>query len=131
VAHSFYRTPNPEDVLSQGDIFFDLPIPQFSFAPLIYLQSTGSNIYHSQMSDAEARSGMQLLATLEFSPGIVITQSCDTLRVDRIMVAPSSRCRAGYGGVRSDRIAAGSTRSPRAADSAVCSSPDTWVTQMH
>ncbi len=88
MAQHFYRTPTNEDALSQGDIFFDLPVPQLVFEPLFHLESAGSNNYTTAKAEGGARPGMRMLADIEFHHGIVITQSCDAPRVDRIMVAP-------------------------------------------
>ena len=88
MAHSFYRTPAPEDVLGQGDIFLDLPVPQLTFDPLYCLQPNGGNTYRTERVETEAQADMQMLATIELHSGIVITQSCDCVRSDRIMIAP-------------------------------------------
>jgi hypothetical protein len=85
---STYRDPPPapDEALSQGDVFLDVPriIPFFG-AQLLW---EGEQRYRAEAVAAELRSGMKIIAEIELTRALVIEQSCDAPYSGGVALAP-------------------------------------------
>jgi hypothetical protein len=87
-----YRQVAAEEPLAQGDIFHDIPAPDFSFNPLYRLVAGEGGVFREERVDGDVQQDMNIIATVDLVPAIVLDQSCDTLGVDRILLAPLVAC---------------------------------------
>lgn len=84
-----YRPVEPDEPLSQDDVFLGIPLPDISFhEPYELIEGDQANVLTERPVQGDFQDGMNFVATINLVNAVVIDQSCETLGADRILLAP-------------------------------------------
>jgi len=86
----FYRRPNQDDGISQGDIFTNVPIPGTGLLSPTQLIVSDGKLRTQRIEPGRIASGIQLVENVSLTDAMVISQSCDAERAVNLMLAPIS-----------------------------------------
>lgn len=84
----FYLRPQVNAPVSQGDIFFDVPLIGVSLVHLRQVVKEGERLKAEPVEPDAIKAGMYLIEYVETTNAVVISQSCDAERDRRLMLAP-------------------------------------------